>query len=143
MYGRRTPCLGGRERYRDAPTVCVTPPAGKLPAISNRYAMERIAVNLIDTALRHGGGTAALTASLSAGALCFRVADQGAGLPNEELERFFRPFEKHGPSGGAGLGLALSRLMAEQNGWTLNAHRRMPQGLVMEVRMATAAPKHN
>lgn len=126
-----------RQRYDDTPSVQVVPvaDAGTLSHISNRHAMERIMVNLIDNALRHGGGSATIALHDQPETLCISVSDQGSGFPGEDKdsERFFRPFERCGNTEGTGLGLALSRLMAEQNGWTLRAHQRSPHGLMMQV----------
>jgi two-component system osmolarity sensor histidine kinase EnvZ len=112
----------------------------KPPVIGNRYAMERILVNLIDNALRHGGGKVAVKTICTDTELSISVIDQGPGLPPRDIERLFRPFERNGPSGGTGLGLALSRLIAEQNGWTLTAHCVQPHGLMMHLHIPKFAP---
>jgi two-component system osmolarity sensor histidine kinase EnvZ len=126
------------QRYQTVPGVQLPTPLPDLPnppVIANRYAMERILVNLIDNALRHGGGSVSVTTHFEANALTIWVRDQGPGLPPDDIERLFRPFERHGPSGGSGLGLALSRLMAEQNGWTLTAHPGQAHGLLMQLNL--------
>lgn len=48
--------------------------------------------------------------------ICFTVSDTGTGIPAQEQERIFRPFEQVGPSvqraKGSGLGLAIARELA-------------------------------
>jgi signal transduction histidine kinase len=54
------------------------------------------------------------------------VADTGVGIPADKLESIFAPFTQLGralnqPKEGAGLGLAISRGLAEAMGGTLTA----------------------
>ncbi len=86
----------------------------------NRVALQRIANNLLDNALRHAPG-ASVRCSLNAGRddWLLLVEDDGPGLPSVRREQPFAPLMP-GPGGGLGLGLALCRLLAEQNGWQLS-----------------------
>jgi CheY-like chemotaxis protein/anti-sigma regulatory factor (Ser/Thr protein kinase) len=46
------------------------------------------------------------------------VADNGRGIPGEDLSRIFEPFFSRGKATGTGLGLTISRNLVEQmNGW--------------------------
>lgn len=80
--------------------------------------------NLVDNALRHGGGGAVeVRAELQGDAqLVFAVRDRGAGPPRlpAEREALFQPFRRgHAQDGerrGTGLGLALARAVAEAHG---------------------------
>lgn len=62
-----------------------------------------------------------------AGCLVIEVSDTGSGLAPEDLERIFQPFEQAGTddagktSDGLGLGLAISRSIAESHGGRLSA----------------------
>jgi signal transduction histidine kinase len=55
--------------------------------------------------------------------LRFKVEDTGIGIPQEQLERIFQPFEQAGEAGkraeGIGLGLTISRQIVEQMGGQL------------------------
>lgn len=64
--------------------------------------------NLIENAVRHGGGTVAVTLARSGGPALF-VDDDGPGIQEGERERIFEPFVRaNGTSApGSGLGLAL------------------------------------
>jgi signal transduction histidine kinase len=90
--------------------------------------------NLIDNALRHGGGAAApprLSTGLLAGQLRVSVRDFGAGVDDAELARlseaFYRPdIARQRRTGGVGLGLFLCRLVAQAHGGTLHIANARP-----------------
>lgn len=52
--------------------------------------------------------------------VCITVADSGPGMDASRRQRLFRPFESGKPS-GMGLGLAVSRAIAEAHGGRLEA----------------------
>jgi PAS domain S-box-containing protein len=67
--------------------------------------------------------------------VCLRleVEDTGIGIPEDRLDRLFIPFSQLDPSttrryGGTGLGLALSRRLAERMGGTLEVRSRERRG---------------
>jgi len=75
--------------------------------------------NLIDNALRHGDGDVHLSAAVRGDALELHVRDRGPGLPagfaDRAFERFSRP-DAARSGAGAGLGLAIVRMIAEAHG---------------------------
>jgi signal transduction histidine kinase len=75
--------------------------------------------NLIDNALRHGDGDVRLAARAGRDAVELGVADSGAGFPPSFEARAFERFSRASSmrdEGGAGLGLALVRAIAEAHG---------------------------
>jgi two-component system OmpR family sensor kinase len=77
--------------------------------------------NLVDNALRHGAGDVVLAARESDGGTAIDVTDGGAGfaagIADRAFERFTRGDEAR-TRGGAGLGLAIVRAIAEAHGGT-------------------------
>ena len=63
------------------------------------------------------------------GWLEFSVADMGAGIPQEVVERLFTPFYTTRAE-GMGLGLSLCRTVVEQHGGFLGHATRQPRGTV-------------
>ncbi|WP_347271320.1 sensor histidine kinase [Rhizorhabdus histidinilytica] len=89
--------------------------------------LRRAVANLIDNAITYGGSASASVASVPGG-VEIRIADEGPGLAEEELERVFEPFyrvegSRSRETGGAGLGLAIARSIAESHGGTLTLER--------------------
>src|SRR5205814_6781758 len=82
-----------------------------------------------------------ITASEHAGQVEIRVIDHGPGIPTADRERVFLPFQRFGDrdnEAGVGLGLALSRGLAEAMGGTLQPDTTPGGGLTMTLSLPTA-----
>lgn len=104
----------------------------ELPLIDADAAqLERAFANLLENAVRHGGGKPVLVKSiLLAGKIAVRVVDQGPGIPESERQRIFEPFQhgEGGSGGGAGLGLAIAKGFIEANGGGIAVDSVVGQG---------------
>lgn len=93
--------------------------------------LRRCLRNLVDNAVKYGGG-AVLSATCQAGCVSLTVSDRGPGIPDSELEKVMEPFYRAGQAAGedgAGLGLAIARLLAERCGGALSLTNRRDGGL--------------
>jgi two-component system, OmpR family, sensor histidine kinase KdpD len=110
-----------------------------LPEINVDPAIaERVIVNLTENALRYSppGKPPLLTASALGDRVELRVVDRGPGIPEEDRDRMFVPFQRLGDTDnttGVGLGLALSRGLTEAMGGTLTAEDTPGGGLTMTI----------
>jgi signal transduction histidine kinase len=71
------------------------------------------------------------------------VADTGHGIPPAEQEHIFERFVRLDPArhaGGAGLGLAIARWIAEAHGGTLRLARSGPDGSEFVAELPRATP---
>ena len=66
----------------------------------------------------------------------FRIEDRGVGMNAEELEEALEPFVTTRPGRGQGLGLFLTRSVAERLGGSLTLHSEAGKGTVAELRLA-------
>jgi signal transduction histidine kinase len=99
--------------------------------------LRRALRNLIDNAVRYGG-SASVSLLREGSMLRVRVDDDGPGIPEADLGRMTQAFTRGDPSrnsatGGAGLGLALARAIAEQHGGVLALANRDDGGLRAEI----------
>ena len=81
----------------------------------------RIVRNLLENALRYGGGRVEVRTERTGDTIVLSVSDNGAGIPTELRERVFERFYRIDPSrsretGGTGLGLAIVRNAAHSLG---------------------------
>jgi PAS domain S-box-containing protein len=104
--------------------------------------LQQIFWNLISNAIKYTGPGDALLLSTSDdtenGMLRVEVRDTGIGIDPERLEGIFDAFEQAhgGRSFGLGLGLAISRILTEMHGGTVEAHSDGPgRGSVFTVRL--------
>ena len=98
----------------------------------DEFRVEQVIVNLINNALRYGGGKP-VDVRLHADSQNARieVIDQGVGIPEEVLPKIFEPFERgkmEGMPAGLGLGLYISRQLAEAHGGSLACRSKPNEG---------------
>jgi two-component system sensor histidine kinase CpxA len=117
--------------------------APDLSVIANEALLLRALSNVVRNAIRYAGdqGPITITARRDEKTVEISVADQGPGLPQEELEEVFAPFyrpesARTRETGGAGLGLAIVRTCVEACGGTVSCRNRTPQGLEVLIRLA-------
>ncbi len=110
---------GAREAVADSELVHLAVDRN-LPSVDADPAqLERAFANLLENATRHGGGgPVTVTSRVIGGKIAVRVVDQGPGIPENEWERIFEPFQRGAASraGGSGLGLAIAKGFVEANG---------------------------
>lgn len=99
---------------------------GTPKALADPSRVHLILANLLSNALKYtpAPGSVEIKAALYAGRIAISVSDTGAGIPARELPRIFEKFyrgTRTGEPGGAGLGLAIAKEVAEAHGGTLTA----------------------
>jgi two-component system, OmpR family, sensor kinase len=90
----------------------------------DRLRAEQALGNLVENALRHGGGRIVLEAQREDGRVELHVRDEGTGFAPEFVEHAFEAFSRGDParsSGGAGLGLAIVDVIARAHGGAARA----------------------
>jgi two-component system, OmpR family, sensor kinase len=70
--------------------------------------LEQALSNMVDNALRHGGGQITLSARARNGNAELHVVDEGAGFPRAFIDRAFERFSRADPRSGDGSGLGLA-----------------------------------
>jgi len=94
--------------------------------------LKQILLNLVRNAIQASprNGLVVVDLSTTAAEACIRVSDEGDGISKEAAARLFEPFfsTKTGTREGMGLGLPVSRSLAEAMGGTITIRNRKPQG---------------
>lgn len=99
----------------------------------DRTQMERVLDNLLTNALRHtpDEGVVRLQARRHGDRMIISVEDNGEGIPYSQQARIFEPFVQIGRRhGGAGLGLALCKEIAQLHGGRIGVHSRIGHGTI-------------
>lgn len=111
----------------------------------SRRLLERALYNLVENAIRynHPGGAVTVRLLQQEDACVLQVEDTGPGIPPEAKSRIFEPFYRVDKSrsralGGAGLGLALVREIAQLHGGTVEVESAPGQGSVFLLRIPCA-----
>jgi two-component system osmolarity sensor histidine kinase EnvZ len=115
--------------------------APDLQAWVDVHALQRVVDNLLANAVRHAPGPIVLQASpaQSAGRVRITVLDRGPGIPSDQLDAVFEPFNRldaartPGQGVGSGLGLTIARQLAQQHGWQVGLQAREGGGLMAWV----------
>jgi two-component system sensor histidine kinase BaeS len=107
---------------------------------ADRQRLGQLFSNLLDNSLKYtdNGGEVVIRAVFPGDGVMVELEDSPPGVPEEHLERLFdRLYRLEGSrsraSGGAGLGLAICRSIAEAHGGTISAHPSALGGLRMRV----------
>lgn len=119
--------------------------------MTDEARVEQVLINYLSNALKltPNGTIRILARALPAPDgridLDFEVHDQGPGVPADQRDRIFQPFEQlpaGRAAGGSGLGLALCRASVEALGGALGVRSARPQGAVFWFRFTAdrAAP---
>lgn len=116
-------------------------PFEKASVIGDASLLKIAVLNILENAIQYtaSGSTIKIdmTVDNESGPLKFSVKDQGPGVPAEDLERIFMPFERSDQSrdrqtGGAGLGLSLAKSIVTCQNGSIYA-RNLPNGFEISI----------
>jgi signal transduction histidine kinase len=110
---------------------------------ADRDRVRQILVNLLSNAIKFTkrGRIEMRLGDSRDGVVVLDVRDSGAGIPVEEQQAIFEPFHRGSAArdvGGVGIGLTLSRQLAEAMGGAMGVSSRVGQGSTFSVRLPCA-----
>ncbi len=106
------------------------------PVMGSEEELRNVFINLLVNA-QHAmpdGGRIDIIGTVEDGAVVVRIADNGKGIPEEDLPRIFEPFFSGKGSNGTGLGLALAKDTLSRMGGSITARNRSEGGACFELR---------
>ena len=117
-------------------TLGPVPPV-RVDPMQLQQILLNLLLNAVD-AMPNGGAVEVRTASDGpAGELHIDIADGGRGIAPEHAGQIFRPFFTT-KAGGTGLGLAVSKRLAEQQGGSISFTRNAGGGTTFRIRLPAA-----
>jgi heavy metal sensor kinase len=134
---RERASLLGLEKALD---ITATTPLDPVWVKADAIAVDRLLLILLDNAVKYSpsGGRCEIALSQSENLAQITVRDSGAGIPETELSNIFDRFyrvdrARSKNTGGAGLGLAIARWIAEMHGGTIAAESGVGTGSAFHV----------
>ncbi|WP_019141102.1 ATP-binding protein [Noviherbaspirillum massiliense] len=124
---------------------------GGVEVMGNPVDLRRVINNLIENARRYGKtpGTGIAHVDVNChvedAKAIIEIADHGAGVPDNEIDRLLRPFTRldaaRGQANGAGLGLAIVDRIVRRHQGILEVSNREGGGLLIKISMPRIAPR--
>lgn len=112
----------------------------ELPSVvADRLALEQIFGNILDNAVKYLAkdrtGRITVTGEESGGRVRIKIADNGRGIDEKDMERVFELFRRAGSQDrpGEGVGLAHVRALARRLGGDVTATSKLGEGTTFEV----------
>ena len=114
---------------------------GNLPRLrADETRLQELIYNLLDNAVKYSkpGGTVFLRAESEADSVRISVADQGDGIPPEDIPRIFERFyrvdkSRSNEQSGTGLGLSIVKHIAQLHGGAVEAKSEIGKGTTIIV----------
>jgi PAS domain S-box-containing protein len=116
---------------------------------ADQQRLKQVLLNLLSNAVKYnrpGGSVRVRCVHGEGDTPCVAVTDTGPGIPEEQLERLFNPFDRlgaeRGQEEGTGLGLALSKRLVELMEGKLWAESEVGSGTTFWLKLSAAeAPR--
>jgi PAS domain S-box-containing protein len=127
-----------------ARVVCDVAPEVSL-GLYDEKLLRHIFGNLLSNAIKYSpqGGEVRFEVRREGADTVFRVADQGIGIPPEELGHLFESFHRASNVGeiqGTGLGLAIVKNAVDMHGGSISVDSRLGAGTAFTVRLPAGDP---
>jgi signal transduction histidine kinase len=114
------------------------------PASGDRDRIQQVVLNLLDNAVKYGGGNGvSVRVGSESREICIDVTDRGPGIGLADQDRIFEKFYRADPQlaqapAGTGLGLYISRELVTRMGGTLRVTSDPGEGATFAVRLPFA-----
>ncbi len=119
--------------------------AGSLPpAVADAGQIEQVLSNLIANAIQAmpSGGRLSLSTDHTDSFIEIRVADEGIGIPEDNLDKVFEPLFTT-KAKGVGLGLSLAKRLVERQGGSIAVESQVGKGTTFTVKLPIAGGKES
>jgi K+-sensing histidine kinase KdpD len=106
--------------------------------IVDSLALASLITNLVENALKYSDAKISVVLELKNGKVLLEIRDLGPGIPTNEKENIFNKFYRIGneetrKTKGTGLGLFISKYIADKQGIKISVHENKPSGSVFRL----------
>ena len=128
-------------RAARAITISMDEPPPQVFVVADPVRLKQVFVNILSNAIKYNraGGVVFVGFSLTPTQAVLTVRDQGVGMTTQQQRDLFIPFRRLGDepnaTEGAGLGLVISRHLAERQGGSLDVASTPGQGTTVTIRL--------
>lgn len=138
-------CIGRQQTKADERNIALLLDIAGLQLEADPALIGRVLDNLVDNAIKFSptGTEIRIDCHAQDEWAVIRVADQGPGVPEDELPRLFQPFVRGQNAylaDGQGLGLAIVERIARSHHGEVRASANTPKGLTVEIRLPLPSP---
>jgi signal transduction histidine kinase len=100
--------------------------------------LQQVLLRLIDNAVKYSDTAITIRLEKSGDYVAISICDQGCGIDIQEQPNIFNPFyrvdlSRNRGTGGAGLGLAIAKVLVEGMGGTLNVYSQLGEGSIFKI----------
>lgn len=126
-------------QQKDVQLVAETSADAKLRG--DELKLRRMLRNIVDNGIKYTptGGTVEVSSQVNDGMVTIDVRDTGLGIAKEDLkyifDRFYRADRSRKRENGSGLGLSISKWIAEAHGGTIDVESRISSGSLFSIRL--------
>ncbi|MES2860397.1 MAG: ATP-binding protein [Pseudomonadota bacterium] len=127
-------------------TLRAPAPTAGLGVVADRTRLRQVLINLVSNAIKYNreGGDVLVEVRQTASGVALSVHDTGVGIPEGRMGELFQPFNRLGREtsdvAGTGIGLAVSRRLAEAMEGRLEAASEAGQGSTFTLHLPVARP---
>ena len=125
--------------YEDRSIKVVYAGPGDMTYVGRPLALKRAFTNLIENAAKYASPPTVALVSQAEG-LAVTIRDHGPGIPDEEMDRVFKPYfrldkSRNLATGGIGLGLTIAQTIVRRHGGDITLRNHPSGGLEATVRL--------
>jgi signal transduction histidine kinase len=114
---------------------------------ADRRRLTQVLINLLSNAIKYNrpDGSVHVAATPQGDTVRISVTDTGPGISDDNVAQLFKPFERLGAENtgieGSGIGLALTKTLAEAMGGTIGVDTELDRGTTFWVDLPPAIPQ--
>jgi PAS domain S-box-containing protein len=145
IVGHAVALVAPMARQRHISVLVDETPLSATSVLADRQRLSQILLNLLSNGVKYNRDAGSVTVGFAHGsgdAFRIMITDTGSGIPPKKLHLLFRPFERLGAEStaieGTGLGLTLSRGLAEAMGGSIGVVSQLGSGSTFWVELQIA-----